>query len=297
MQISSFRLPLFLLAISIVLGACGKQGATTEASQVAAKVNGAEISVHQINQALARTPGVTAANADEAGKQILENLIMQELAVTRATETKLDRTPEVIMALDASRRDILSQAYLYKVAGAPSKVSDAEVKQYFNEHPELFTQRRIFTLTDIVMARDEKLLAPLQDLIAKNKSTKEIAHWLEQAGTAFTANTDTRAAEKLSLVILPRIMKLKEGQSELFESGPEIHIINLVNSRQEPVDIATATPQIERFLATQRQQQLIADELKKMRDSAKVEYLGDFAPDKSKGTAAPADGESNVKVK
>jgi hypothetical protein len=186
---------------------------------------------------------------------------------------------------------------LYKVAGAPSKVSDAEVKQYFNEHPELFTQRRIFTLTDIVMARDEKLLAPLQDLIAKNKSTKEIAHWLEQAGTAFTANTDTRAAEKLSLVILPRIMKLKEGQSELFESGPEIHIINLVNSRQEPVDIATATPQIERFLATQRQQQLIADELKKMRDSAKVEYLGDFAPDKSKGTAAPADGESNVKVK
>jgi hypothetical protein len=150
---------------------------------------------------------------------------------------------------------------------------------------------------DIVIARDEKLLAPLQDLIANNKSTKEITHWLEQTGASFTANTETREAENLSLQILPRIAKLKDGQSELFEAGPEIHVINLVNSKQEPVDIATAKPQIERFLATQRQQQLIADELKKLRESAKVEYLGDFAPDKSNGTAAPAVAESNAKVK
>jgi EpsD family peptidyl-prolyl cis-trans isomerase len=276
----SSRLPVFLIVMTLALAACGKPGAKGEASQVAAKVNGAEISVHQINQVLEGTPGVTTANAGEASKEILEKLIMQEIAVSRATESKLDRTPEVIMALDAARREILAQAYFNRVAGAPGKVSNEEIKHYFNEHPELFTQRRIYSLVDIEFARDEKLIAPLRDLVARNKSMNEITRWLGENGTTFTANTDTRAAENLSLEVLPKVMKLREGQSDVFEAGPAVHIINLVSSRQEPVDLATASPQIERFLIAQSTQQLVTGEMKKLRDAAKVEYFGEFAPDK-----------------
>jgi EpsD family peptidyl-prolyl cis-trans isomerase len=282
------RLPVCLLAISIVLVSCGKTGAKTEASQVAAKVNGAEISVHQINQVLEHTPGVTAENADAARKEILERLIVQELAVAKATDSKLDRTPEIIMALDAARKDILAQAYFNQVAGNTAKVSDTEVKHYFNEHPELFSQRRIYTLKDVAIQRDEKLMALLQDMVARNKSIREITQWLEEHGTSFKADTKTRTAEQLSLEILPRIAKLKDDQSEIFEAGPLVHVINLVNSRPEPVDMATASPQIEQFLVTQRRQQLISGELKTLRDSAKVEYLGEFAPDKSRGTSTPS---------
>lgn len=285
MQNISYRVSISLLAIALGLAACGKLGEKKEASQVAAKVNGAEISVHQINQVLARTPGITNENADNARKEILERLIVQELAVSKATEAKLDRTPDVIMALDAAKREILARAYFNQLAGADSKVAEEEVKRYYADHPELFSQRKIFAIMDIAMRRDDKLIAPLQDLIARNKTMQEIARWLKETGVPFNASSDTRAAGQMPLEILPRIAKLKDGQIEIIETGPVLHVIHLVNSKLDPVTLAAASPQIQQFLGNQRAQEAV----KKLRESAKVEYVGDFAQSKSPAEKSPAE--------
>jgi EpsD family peptidyl-prolyl cis-trans isomerase len=276
MQINSYRLPCCLLAMSIGLSACGL-GEKKDSSQVAAKVNGAEITVHQIDQVLSHTPGVTTENVDKARKEILEHLIVQELAVAKAIDSKLDRTPDVVMAIDASRRDILARAYFNQVAGASSTVETTEIRRYFDDHPELFSQRRIYSLTDIAVQRDDKLIAPLQEMAANNKPMQEIAKWLKENGTNFEANNYTNAAEQLSLEILPSLAKLADGQTAVIVAGQVVHVINVVKSRQEPVDFATASPQIQKYLSSERGQKLISGEIKMLRDSAKVEYLGEFA--------------------
>ena len=51
--------------------------------EVAAKVNGAEISVHQINSVLAKATGVTNENAQRARKEVLDRLVDQQIAVTQ----------------------------------------------------------------------------------------------------------------------------------------------------------------------------------------------------------------------
>ena len=102
---------------SLVLAGCGDKK-DKPASQVAAKVNKGEISVHQINYVLQRQPGLKQEQAEEASKTALEKLIDQELAVQRATEMKLDRDPRVVQAIEAARRDILARFYLEKVAEA-----------------------------------------------------------------------------------------------------------------------------------------------------------------------------------
>ena len=131
MQKNSYRLHLLcLLAVSIGLSSCGL-GEKKDASQVAAKVNGAEITVHQINQVLSHSTGVTPENADKARKEILEHLIVQELAVAKATDSKLDRTPDVIMALDAARREILARAYFNQLSGSSANVEKADTLRYF----------------------------------------------------------------------------------------------------------------------------------------------------------------------
>ena len=286
-NISFYRLPISLLLISIALTACGL-GEKKDASQVAAKVNGTEITVHQLNQALSHAPGITAENVDKARKEILERLIVQELAVSKATEARLDRTPDVVMALDAARRDILARAYFSQVGGGQTNVEKAEVMRYFEDHPELFAHRRIYSLSDIALLKDEKLLATLQSMIADNKSMQDIANWLKGNGTKFDANNYTSGAEQLSLDILPKIAKLSDGQTSVIETGQLIHVINLVKSKEAPVDFATAGPQIKQFLGSENSKQLVSAEIKKLRDSAKVEYLGDFGPDKAKVAPASA---------
>ena len=73
-----------------------------------ARVNGAEITVHQINQLLSRVPGVTEEAAPKLRQEVLTKLIDQQLAVEQALGKKLDRQPEVMAALEASKRDARS---------------------------------------------------------------------------------------------------------------------------------------------------------------------------------------------
>lgn len=287
MQNTSYRLSISLLIISIGLTACGL-GQKKDASQVAAKVNGTEITVHQLNQALSHTPGITPENVDKARKEILEHLIVQELAVAKATDARLDRTPDVVMALDAARRDILARAYFSQIGGGPKEVDKAEVMRYFEDHPELFAHRRIYSLADIALQKDDKLLVTLQSMVADNKSIQDIANWLKANGTKFEANSSTSAAEQLSLEILPKIAKLSDGQSTVLEAGQAMHVINVIKSKEAPVDLVTAAPQIKQFLGSESSKQLVSAEIKKLRESAKVEYLGDFGPDKPKDAPTPA---------
>ncbi|MDP0972048.1 SurA N-terminal domain-containing protein, partial [Klebsiella pneumoniae] len=75
-----------------------------KASQTAAKVNKEEITVHQINFVLQRQQGLKPEQAEEAGRQVLERLVDQELAVQKAQELKLDRDPRVVQQVEAAKR-------------------------------------------------------------------------------------------------------------------------------------------------------------------------------------------------
>ncbi len=261
---------------------------------MAAKVNGAEISVYQINQALSQTPGVTEANAGKARKEILDRLIVQQLAVAKATDAKLDRTPEVVMALDAARRDVLARAYMDQVASSAANVDKSDIRKYFDDHPDLFAQRRLYSLTDIALKSDDKLIATLKDMAAANKSMQDIAQYLKDNNAVFEAHNYNSAAEQLPLDLLPSIAKLSDGQTAVIPAGQVVHVINVIKSKQEPVTFEVASPQIQKYLAAERRQQLILAEIKRLKDTAKVEYLGEYSADKpvpvpASKPAAPAD--------
>lgn len=275
MLINSRRLPVVLLLVTIGLAGCGSSE-KKDASQVAAKVNGNEITIYQINQVLSHAKGVTEANAAKARHEILDKLIDQELAVTKATDAKLDRTPEVVMALDAARREILARAYYEQVASGAAHVEDAEVRRYFDAHPDLFTNRRIYSLVDIAFKTDDKAVALVKEMIANNKSMQDIAQTLKTNGTVFEAHNYTSAAEQLSLDLLPSIAKLSDGQTGVILGGQVAHVINVIKSKQEPVTFEIASPQIQKYLTAESKQKLVVAEIKRMKDAAKIEFVGEF---------------------
>ena len=83
-----------LVVSALALSACGERPPEKKvATQVAAKVNAGEISVHQINYVLQRTPAIPQAQIETAKRKVLESLIDQELAVQQALEAKLERSP------------------------------------------------------------------------------------------------------------------------------------------------------------------------------------------------------------
>jgi EpsD family peptidyl-prolyl cis-trans isomerase len=259
------------------LGGCGKNDDKKPASQVAAKVNAEEITVHQVNNVLARAQNVPPEAAARAKREIVERLVDQSLARQQAIEKKLDRSPNVVQAIEAAKSEILARAYLQQVAAAQAKPTPEEIKKYYAEHPELFSERRLYMLEEIAFARDEKTVPELRQKAAKARSMQEIGEWLKAREVQYMVNRGARAAEQIPFEILPKLAAMKDGEIQVLESGERVNVIRLVASKAAPVDETTAGPRIEQFLYAQRSNQVIAEEMKRLKSHAKIEYVGEFA--------------------
>ena len=284
---------------SALAAGCGKKEDAKPATQVVAKVNAEEITVHQINNVLARNQNITPETAAQAKRDVLDRLIDQHLARQKAIENQLDRSPGVMQAIEAAKTEILARAYLEQVAAAIPKTADWEVQKYYKENPALFAQRRVFNLEEIAFVAKNDVASALREHLSKARSLQDVADWLQSREVKFAVNRGVRAAEQIPLEILPSLHAMKEGQIQLFEPAAERYqVIRIVAYKVEPMDEATAAPRIQQFLWNRRTSEVIAKEIKKIKEQAKIEYVGEFA--QSAGSAdsntAPQ-GEKNAKTK
>ena len=264
-------------AVVIISGCGGDKKEEKKATQVAAKVDSEEISVHQINAVLAKAQGIPPDRVGEAKREILRKLVDQQLLVNKSVEQKLDRSPEVVMAIEAARKEILARAYVEKTAAGQSKPTAEEVKKYYAEHPQLFGQRKVYNLQELAVQNQEGLLPAVQEKVAASKSLDEVAAWLKTKNLKFSGSGGTRAAEQVPLEMLPKLHETRDGQTLVVGSPQGISIIRVVASQSAPVDEATATPRIQQFLGNQRAQTAITAEMKQLKEKAKIEYMGEFA--------------------
>lgn len=266
-----------LLPFTLGLGGCGTGKAEKAATQVVAKVNGDEITVHQVNALLTRAQGVTAENAAKVRQEVLDKLIEQQLLVRQAEELRLDRSPAVVQSLEAARREILARAYLEQKVAALPPPGAAEVSKYLGEHPELFSARRIYTLQEVLVPASAGLGEEVKRLLAQGRGFQDMTALLRSRQVNFVANQVTRAPEQLPLESLPRFAALKDGETMVLEGPQGLAIEHLVSSQSAPIDDATARARIEQFLIGRRNGEFVAGEVRSLKEKARVERLGEFA--------------------
>lgn len=288
-----------IMAAATLLVACGgdkKKGAT----QVAAKVNKEEISVHQINFVLQRTPNLRPEQAPEASKRILEGLIDQELAVQQANEQKLDRDPNVVMSIEAAKREILARAYADKIANAASKPTDAEIADYYEKHPGLFSQRRTYTLQEVAVEANEAQKTELQGKLQGVTSAAQAEGVLKAAGIPYASREVTQNPENLPLGAVDKLSTMTPGQFMVNPLPKGFSLVFVNAAKPAPVSQEQAKRAIENFLLNDRKRIAVADNMKHLRRDAKIEYMGQFTggPTVASGTpaasAAPAAAASGL---
>jgi len=285
MNHQKFIMPLLLPLLVLGLVGCDKKESQQPASQVAAKVNSGEISVHQLNYVLARTTRNSAnspENTSRIRQEVLDRLVDQELVVEQAVNKKLDRSPEVLMALDNARREILARAYLEQITAATPKPTVEEAKTYYSEHPQLFAERRIYNIQEIVLPSSAGVADELRQMLDSGKPMEDIAKWLKGREIKFAAGSATRSAEQIPLEFLPKIHPLKPGQGLLIQGPQSITLMRIAAAQTAPITEAAALPRIQQFLGNQRAAEAARGEIKALKAKAKITYMGEFAaPDKN----------------
>ena len=264
-----------VLALALLAG-CGS-GGDKPATQTAARVNKEEITVHQINNVLAAQRGLRPEQAEEAGKRVLERLIDQELALQKAAEQKVDRDPRVVQQIESARRDIVARAYTEKLAEGAPKPSAEEIQKYYDEHPSLFAQRRIYQLQEVVVGAEPAQIESLQAQARKVRNANEFVEYLKANNIKFAATQAVRAAEQIPLQALPTLASMKDGQAMMTPTPTGATLLFVAASRAEPVDLERATPAISNYLHNERKRKIVSDDLKALRSAASVQYVGKYA--------------------
>lgn len=289
------------VALTVLLGACGRHDLGTHASQVAAKVNSDEITVSQLDFLLSRLGVANQEQAEQAQGKALNSLIDTHLLAQQALKQGLDRDPQVLHALQYARQQVLAQAYIAHVVNHKGlhKPSDSEVQGYYDKHPALFAKRRVYRLRNVNIQGDPGNERQIRNEIIQAKTFAELSQWLRGRDIPFTTQEQTRAAEDLPLGLLPKLNRLKDRQFLDTTEGGTPQALQLVSVEEQPLSLDEAAPLIERFLVNRSRMDLARAEIKRLRGLASIKFVGSFQeaiPDRPANvTAAASTSDSKQK--
>ena len=262
----TLRVSMLFLAVSLVLAgaACTRVAGTPQApARVAAKVNGSEITVERIG----------TLNRQSAA-QALDRVIDRELLVQKALDAKLDQDPEVARAIESARHKLLAQAYLDKLG--PVKVHPDEVRAFYQDNPALFAQRRLYRVRQLEIPSAVERVDLLKAEVARAAELEDIVLWVTTRGLKYRIASLTQPAEEVALAQLPELARMREGEMAVFTSPASTSVVQLVHAQDAALSEQQAAPVIERFLAGRRRLELAAAEVRRLRQVASIEYVGEF---------------------
>lgn len=263
-----------LLAVAALAG-CARVGG--DATQVAAKVNGTEISLSQLQHAVQRQPNVPPERAEAQARRALEGLVDQELAVQGARGQGLDKDARLVQAVEAARREVLAKAYLDSVAEKAPLPSSDEVDKYYDSQPALFSQRRFYSLQEVAVQGTAEELSALQPRIEALTDPAKVPEALRDAHLKYTLRHLTVSPEDVPIALLGRLSELGNGRSLLVPQPGGARVVTMLSSSPAPITREAARPAIQAYLTNERRRQTVQQTMKAARDAAQIEYKGKFA--------------------
>lgn len=267
------------LAIATLLSGC-EQPATSPPDTVAAKVGDDTISEFELGRAVARLGGpMSATDAAEARGKVLEALVDQHLVSDAAKNAKLDKLPEVELAMQQAQRQVLVEAYMERLFKDLPKPSDSDIQDYYNRHPELFAQRKLYRVHELELQLAAGRVAEVAAQLKQSRSLAEFTDWLGTQGIAVKSGEAVRPAEKIPATMLAQLARMQDGQAVVvpMDEG-RVSVLQLLDSQAQPVSFEQARDAIAQLILGGKRKTLLEAEIHKLRGSGKIEYASGFAP-------------------
>jgi EpsD family peptidyl-prolyl cis-trans isomerase len=265
-----------LLSLVFVAG-CNTDNKPSSALKPAALVNSQTVSVEQIQAETAKLAQGQEGQSQTIANLVLKNVIDQELLAQEATKAKLDEKSDVQWKLDAAKRQILAQAELETLTRDVTPPTPAEIKAYYDGHPELFSHHKIYQLANLVANTTAENIGKARELVQKSQDLRGIATALQGMGVSVSGQQVVKGAEQLPKSALEKFAAMKVGQSLTMDQGGKLNIVVLAGVQEQPATLEQATQSITLYLVNEKKRQLLDAQLGKIHGQAKIEYRAPYA--------------------
>ncbi len=282
--------------LSLLAGCPVGDKVSTDASQVAATVNGDELSIHQVRSMLAIRPNL--ANLGPGAAQAALNLLVeQELAAQAARKAGLDKSPDVIQALEVTKREVLAKAFQDQIIAKLTQPDTQDVDRYYEQHPELFAHRKRYTLVETTVRGSRDVLAPIMDKVEHGATADVIKSLLLATRLPIDSRTFSLMSEELPLDVLPRMVYLKEGQSIGVMQEQGLVVITVVHAEEQSLSRHQTDQAIRAALFSEARRKVLDEAMTSLRKQSKVAFNPPYkAPSASVSASASASASASSAV-
>jgi PPIC-type PPIASE domain len=274
--------PMLLLTVTLACGltlSCDQHKSPVEG--VVVTVNGTAITQEDIAFVSRGADGGHQMAMTEDKANILEGVIVQELAYQRAVQLGLDADPvyqaelrNMEAQVNAFRRKKLSEMLLKQELLKKATVSDAEAQQYFNANAaRLRTEIHVWQ----ILRRDEQTMKAIQAELAQDLPFEKVAGKLFPNLPASAGNPWDLGYLKWNQVpdVWNVVYSMQVGETSDIIRGPKnrFWIIKLIDRREnKDLGFEQVKPVITDILKDEKTRQLREATIKDLRDNASIVY-------------------------
>jgi hypothetical protein len=191
-----------------------------------------------------------------------------------------------MQAIEDAKRQILARASIERAVAASSTENPEEIRKFYQDNPALFERRRIYRLHELAVVAPREKLDALKAATAGAKSLEDVAGRLKSQKLVFQVAITDRPAEQIPANILARVFEMREGQIAVIPTSRGASVVQLLQAQEASLSEQQAKPIIEGYLQSRKLLATAQAEVKKLREHAKIEYLGEF--DAARAQPAPS---------
>lgn len=272
-----------VVCMSILLAGCEKK----PEGQVAAVVNGDEITLKEINAEMGGANIPPGADTKEIQRSALQRIVERRLLAQSASEDGLDTSPEYLI-----RSRQINDALLVQLLGQRAEKSfqvpdQKTIDKFMADNPSMFGGRKMYVVDRIQFAlpSDMKQLKVLESA----HSMAEVADKLNSLGIRFERGAAKMDSAQLGQQRLDQILALPDGEPFVI---PENGMVTVAVITGESPIVGNPTEMAQIATQALRRQALaksLEDRLKQARAKGEIKYQPDFAPKNGKaGSTAVA---------
>lgn len=266
-----------LVGVCCLIGAIPLSSCQKEATgQVAAVVDGDEITLQEINAELASMQLPENADKAQAQKAALQRIVERRLLAQAARSDGIEKTPEFLIRRRQLEDALLIQLLSQRIGRSTAVPDGRALDTFMAKNPAIFGGRMIYTVDRIQfpVPSDPTRLQALE----ADHSMDAVAGRLKQMGIVFTRDTGRMDSAKLGQERLDRIEALPKGEPFVIPENGLVTIAVITGATPQPVSGDQARPAAVQLMRNQSVSAAMQQRLAAQRAKAKIKYQAGFAP-------------------
>lgn len=284
------RCSLTALALFALAACSSDTGQKPEKTQVAAVVNGVEITQREVELIYKRTeaPGTPVAIAAAQQRAILADLVNTELLAQQAVADKLDATPDLMVEAHLARRQALARLIERQTVQGVAAVPPDALRKMVDANPLGFGGRKLLVLEEIALATaDTALLDKLDRAATQGATMDRLEQIAREAKVVLRRGLRNTATDQLPPAVAQPLLDAKPGTPIVVQNAPGRGVVLLLRSAAPAPLIGDAAIQAAANAANlQLRRQALQQQVQQAAAAATIVYHGAYAPG-----AAPVAGD------